>query len=119
VPFRTGLPEAKRNKVESEYHLLGDPVHAPSNGFQLDLMFDQVDMDASRYEYPVALLSIQFEEIRTIRQKWGPMSGDEAVRAAARYLTKELRETDVLVRYASDEFVAISPKMSLEVAENL
>jgi len=55
----------------------------PSQWFQLYLMFDQVAMDASRYEYPVALLSIQFEEIRTIRQKWGPMSGDEAVRAAA------------------------------------
>jgi len=34
-------------------------------------------------------------------------------------LTKELRETDVLVRYASDEFIAISPKMSREAAENL
>ena len=119
VASQTALLVAKCNKGDSESHLLGDPLTALPNGFQLYLMFDQVAMDASRYEYPVALLSIQFEEIRTIRQKWGPMSGDEAVRAAARYLTKELRETDVLVRYASDEFVAISPKMSLEAAENL
>ncbi len=47
------------------------------------------------------------------------MSGDEAIRAAASYVSKELRETDVLVRYASDEFVAISPKMSHQSAENL
>ncbi|PYR87840.1 MAG: hypothetical protein DMG19_09690 [Acidobacteria bacterium] len=119
VASQTALLLAKCNKDDAESHLLGDPLTALPNGFQLYLMFDQVVMDASRYEYPVALLSIQFEEIRTIRQKWGPMSGDEAVRAAARYLTKELRETDVLVRYASDEFVAISPKMSLEAAENL
>src|SRR2546427_1106667 len=119
VASQTALLVAKCNKGDAESNLLGDPLTALPNGFQLYLMFDQVAMDASRYEYPVAILSIQFEEIRTIRQKWGPMSGDEAVRAAARYLTKELRETDVLVRYASDEFVAISPKMSLEAAENL
>jgi len=76
-------------------------------------------MDASRYEYPVALFSMNFDEVEAIRLKWGPMSGDEAVRAVVRYLRKELRDTDVLVRYASDEFVAICPKMSLEVAENL
>ena len=119
VASQTALLVAKCNKGDDESHLLGDPLTALPNGFQLYLMFDQVAMDASRYEYPVALLSIQVEEIRTIRQKWGPMSGDEAIRAAARHLTKELRETDVLVRYASDEFVAISPKMSLEAAENL
>src|SRR6266516_2590994 len=119
VASQTALLVAKCNKCDDESHLLGDPLTALPNGFQLYLMFDQVAMDASRYEYPVALLSIQVEEIRTIRQKWGPMSGDEAIRAAARHLSKELRETDVLVRYASDEFVAISPKMSLEAAENL
>jgi diguanylate cyclase (GGDEF)-like protein len=47
------------------------------------------------------------------------MSGDEAIRSAARYLSKELRESDVLVRYANEEFVAICPKMSRESAENL
>src|ERR1700739_4143554 len=59
------------------------------------------------------------DDMKLIRQKWGPLSGDEVIRAAASYLTKELRETDVLVRYASDEFVAISPKISREAAENL
>jgi diguanylate cyclase (GGDEF)-like protein len=64
-------------------------------------------------------MSIHLDEIKSIRQKWGPMSGDEAIRAAASHLTKELRDTDVLVRYANDEFVAIGPKMSRESAENL
>ena len=49
----------------------------------------------------------------------GPLSGDEAVRALSKYLRKELRETDLLVRYAADEFIAINPKMSRLQAENL
>src|SRR5260370_27870690 len=39
--------------------------------------------------------------------------------AAAGYLSKEIRDSDILVRYASDEFVAVSPRMSRESAENL
>ena len=82
-------------------------------------MFDQVVMDATRYEYPLALLSINLDDINNIQQKWGYMSGDEAIRAAAHYLSKELRETDLLVRYAGEEFIAINPRMSRERAENL
>jgi diguanylate cyclase (GGDEF)-like protein len=76
-------------------------------------------MDAARYEYPLAVLSLHLDEINSIRQKWGPMSGDESIRAAARYVSKELRESDVLVRYANAQFVALSPKMTRESAENL
>jgi diguanylate cyclase (GGDEF)-like protein len=47
------------------------------------------------------------------------MSGDEAVRATADYLRKELRETDLLVRYTANEFVAVNPRMNRMQAENL
>ena len=76
-------------------------------------------MDAARYEYPIAILSMHFDEMKSIRQKWGPMSGDEAIRAAAGYLRKEIRDSDILVRYANDEFVAVCPRMPRESAENL
>ncbi|PYS16341.1 MAG: hypothetical protein DMG15_02515 [Acidobacteria bacterium] len=119
IASQTALLLSKCNKADPESPLLFDPLTGLPNAFQLYLIFDHVAMDASRYEYPVSILSMTFEEIESIRQKWGPMSGDEAIRAVVRYLRKELRETDVLVRYASDEFVAICPKMSLETAENL
>jgi diguanylate cyclase len=76
-------------------------------------------MDAARYEYPLSLLSINLDEIREIRRKWGHLSGDEAIRSAANYLKNELRETDLLVRYAAGEFIAISTKMSQDQAEGL
>jgi diguanylate cyclase (GGDEF)-like protein len=82
-------------------------------------MFDSVAVDASRYEYPLALLSIHLDDTANIRRKWGHLSGDEAIRAVATYLRQELRETDLLVRYAADEFISVNPKMSREQAENL
>jgi diguanylate cyclase (GGDEF)-like protein/putative nucleotidyltransferase with HDIG domain len=119
VASQTAILLSKSNKREGEAPVLFDKLTALPNAFQLYLMFDQVAIDASRYEYPLAIVSMNFDELKSIRRKWGPMSGDEAIRAAAAYLSKELRETDVLVRYASDEFVTINPKMSRESAENL
>src|ERR1051326_5955083 len=119
VASQTAVLLAKCNKRIADTQILFDHLTSLPNAFHLYLIFDRVAMDAARYEYSLAVLSMHLDDIKLIRQKWGPMSGDEAIRAAAGYLSKELRETDVLVRYANDEFVAIGPKMSRESAENL
>jgi diguanylate cyclase (GGDEF)-like protein/putative nucleotidyltransferase with HDIG domain len=98
---------------------LVDALTGLPNGFQLYLMFDQVIMDAARYEYPLAILSMHLDDIKGVRRKSGHLSGDEAIRAAARHLSSELRDTDLLVRYAAEEFIAVNPKMSRDQAENL
>ena len=120
IASQTAALISKCKNRDGDSPLLFDQLTALPNAFQLYLMFDRVAMDAERYEYPLAILSMHLDEdVKSIRRKWGPMSGDEAIRAAGRYLSKELRESDVLVRYANDEFVAISPKMTRETAENL
>jgi len=88
------------------------------NGYQLYLMFDQVATDAERYEYSIALLAIRMDDSK-MRRRWGHAVGDEAVRTVADYLKKELRETDLLVRYASDEFIILVPRVDMEGAEGL
>src|SRR5205807_3852535 len=107
IASQTAILLAKCTKHSVQAPVLFDNLTGLPNAFQLYLMFDQVAMDAARYEYPLAILSMNFDDLKSIRHKWGPMSADEAIRTAASYLGKELRETDVVVRYASDEFVAI------------
>jgi diguanylate cyclase (GGDEF)-like protein/putative nucleotidyltransferase with HDIG domain len=119
IASQTAILFAKYSKNVDRSQLLVDNLTNLPNGFQLYLMFDQVAMDAARYEYPLAVLSINLDDIKDIRRKWGHMSGDEAVRATSRYLKGELRETDLLVRYTGEEFIAISPKLSQEQAEAL
>jgi len=119
VASQTAIMLAKSSKEIDGTQLLLDNLTNLPNGFQLYLMFDQVAMDAARYEYPLALFSINLDDIRNIRKRWGHLSGDEAIRASAQYLKNELRETDLLVRYAGEEFIAINPRMSREQAENL
>jgi diguanylate cyclase (GGDEF)-like protein/putative nucleotidyltransferase with HDIG domain len=119
VAAQTAILLAKCKETSPRVDSLTDELTGLPKSFQLYLMFDSVAVDASRYEYPLALLSIQLEDIANIRRKWGHLSGNEAIKATANYLRKELRETDLLVRYGEDEFVAVNPKMSRAQAENL
>lgn len=118
VASQTAVLLSKCTKANDEDRLIDTGTKLP-NGFQLYLMFDRVAVDAMRYEYPLALLSISLDDSIDIRRKWGQLSCEEAFRAAAGYLRTELRETDLLVRYGSEEFTTLNPRMSKELAENL
>lgn len=119
IASQTAILLAKCARTDDETPLLFDSMTGLPNVFQLYLTFDQIAVDASRYEYPLTVLSVSLDDIKGIRRKWGPLSGDEAVRTTATCVGKQLRETDFLVRYAGDEFVALNPKMTRDQAENL
>jgi diguanylate cyclase (GGDEF)-like protein/putative nucleotidyltransferase with HDIG domain len=119
IASQTAIILAKCDAAESQTLSLLDSSTGLPNGFQLYLMFEQVAIDASRYEYPLVLILVGIDDPMNIRRKWGQLSAEEAIKATSNYLGKELRETDLLVRYASNEFIALSPKTTLEQAENL
>jgi len=81
-------------------------------------MFDQLVADANKFDYPLALLVIRLDD-RKLRRRWGYIFGEEAVRAAAAFLKREFRETDLVIRYAVDEFFAIVPRVDRAHAESL
>ena len=117
IASQTALALSKCSVAERTGGLF-DPLTGLPNGYQLYLMFDQIATDANKLEYPLALLAICLEDVK-LRRRWGHIVGDEAVRAAANYISKELRETDLLVRYASDEFLALVPRVDRDRAEGL
>jgi diguanylate cyclase (GGDEF)-like protein/putative nucleotidyltransferase with HDIG domain len=119
IASQAAIALSKCGSEDDETSVLTDSLTGLPNGFQLYLMFDQIAMDAQRYEYPLALFSIHIDNFKGIRQRWGHLSGDAALRAAANYLSSELRETDLLIRYGLDEFVALNPRMNWEQAEAL
>ncbi|MBI4446112.1 MAG: diguanylate cyclase, partial [Acidobacteria bacterium] len=119
IASQTAILLAKCARTDDETPLLFDSMTGLPNVFQLHLAFDPIAVDASRYEYPLAVLSVSLDDIKGVRRKWGQLSGDEAVRTTATYIGSQLRETDFLVRYAGDEFVALNPKMTRDQAENL
>ena len=97
---------------------LVDPSTGLPNGYHLHLMFDQLVVDAQKFDYSFALIVFRLDD-RKLRRRWGFTSGEEAVRATANLLRREFRESDLLVRYASDEFFAIVPRVDRNHAEGL
>jgi diguanylate cyclase (GGDEF)-like protein/putative nucleotidyltransferase with HDIG domain len=117
VASQTAIALSKCRNTEQESGMVDKLTNLP-NGFQLYLMFDQVASDAVRFDYSIALLTIRLDDLK-LRRRWGHAVGDEAVRTVANFLTAELRETDLLVRYANDEFIILVPRVDMDRAEGL
>ena len=117
VASQTAIALSKCRNAEQESGMVDRLTNLP-NGFQLYLMFDQVAADAVRFDYSIALLTIRLDDVK-LRRRWGHAVGDEAVRTVANFLAAELRESDLLVRYANDEFVILVPRVDLDRAEGL
>jgi len=111
------LSTLKQNEDDTDF--LTDAITGIPNGSHLFLMFDQVANDADRFNYGLALLTLRIDDSQTIRRKFGHLSVDESLSAVARYLATEMRDTDILVRYAHDEFMILAPKLTREGAEAL
>jgi diguanylate cyclase (GGDEF)-like protein len=81
-------------------------------------MFDQLAVDANKFDYPFALLVFRLDDKR-LRRRWGYIFGEEGVRATASFLKREFRDNDLLIRYAADEFFAVVPRVDRVHAEGL
>jgi diguanylate cyclase (GGDEF)-like protein len=117
VASQSAIAMSKCRNTEQESGIVDKLTNLP-NGFQLYLMFDQVASDAVRFDYSIALLTIRLDDLKR-RRRWGHAVGDEAVRTVANFLTAELSETDLLVRYANDEFIILVPRVDMDRAEGL
>ncbi len=65
---------------------------------------------AKRYERPFSLAVMDLDDFKIVNDTYGHAAGDHAIQALARCMKYSFRETDVLVRYGGDEFVALFPE---------
>jgi diguanylate cyclase (GGDEF)-like protein len=66
-----------------------------------------------------ALLFIDLNEFKQINDRYGHDVGDEVLRIAAARLRKSLRSRDIVGRPGGDEFVALVPDVTADVADKL
>ncbi|MBE0428686.1 MAG: diguanylate cyclase [Thermoleophilia bacterium] len=79
---------------------------------------------ARRQRFPVSLLVLDLDNLKSYNDRMGHLRGDEALRAVAEAITASIRQdVDSGYRYGGDEFAVILPystgKDSLEVAERI
>jgi diguanylate cyclase (GGDEF)-like protein/putative nucleotidyltransferase with HDIG domain len=67
----------------------------------------------------LALISMDVDDFKKINDQWGHAIGDRLLASVARVIRKEMRQMDILARYAGDEFVAIMPMASQTMSEKV
>jgi diguanylate cyclase (GGDEF)-like protein len=67
----------------------------------------------------LSVISMDVDDFKEINDRYGHAIGDRLLASLARVIRKELRQMDILSRYAGDEFVAIMPMASQVMAEGV
>jgi len=78
---------------------------------------------ARRHDEPVSLLLLDIDRFKEINDSYGHSAGDAALRVLAEVLMSTARQSDLLFRYAGDEFVIVMSRTNVAgatvVAERL
>jgi len=73
----------------------------------------------NRYEQEFAVAVFGVDQFQDVREEQGHLHGDRELQQVARIIDQLVRETDVVARYGSEQFVAVLPRTDLEGASVL
>ena len=99
---------------------LTDPLTELPNARGFYMMLEQRLAECERLgRESLAVISMDIDDFKAINDRYGHGIGDRLLASVARVIRKELRQMDILSRYAGDEFVAIMPMASQVMAEGI
>jgi diguanylate cyclase (GGDEF)-like protein len=71
---------------------------------------------AVRQNQPLALAMMDIDHFKTINDTYGHATGDRVIKSLSHMLSRRLRQADIVGRYGGEEFVAILPNSTGQVA---
>ena len=90
-----------------------DPLTELPNARGFYMMLEQRIAECQRMNREsLAVVSMDIDDFKNINNQHGHAMGDRLLAAVAGVIRRELRQMDILTRYAGDEFVAIMPMAS-------
>lgn len=117
------------SKIIYRYHrqlekmAASDPLTGLPNYRHLIKQLEQYIEWAAQNHRPLTFLIIDMDNFKEINDNYGHQVGDQVIKAFGNYLTSRVRPSDLVGRYAGDEFVIILPDCHLpeaiKIAERL
>jgi diguanylate cyclase (GGDEF)-like protein/putative nucleotidyltransferase with HDIG domain len=99
---------------------LVDPLTELPNARGFYMMLEQRLAECQRMNREsLSVICIDIDDFKIINDKYGHSIGDRLLASVSGVIRRELRQMDILTRYAGDEFVAIMPMASAKMAESI
>ncbi|HTQ39670.1 MAG TPA: GGDEF domain-containing protein [Pirellulales bacterium] len=90
-----------------------DPLTGVSNRRALDETLESMFNMMHRYEQPFSVALLDLDHFKEINDEQGHLYGDRMLKAVARLLDDNVRDTDMVARYGGEEFVIVMPQTTL------
>ncbi|MEW6077068.1 MAG: sensor domain-containing diguanylate cyclase [Thermodesulfobacteriota bacterium] len=98
------------------YH---DPLTGLLNRRVMETVLKREIGRAKRYNMPLSVVFLDLDYFKTVNDTFGHEAGDRLLIHLARSLEQKSRETDIISRFAGDEFVIILPETGSDQANAL
>jgi diguanylate cyclase (GGDEF)-like protein/PAS domain S-box-containing protein len=110
------LDAIKLLQVELREQAIRDPLTGLYNRRYLNEFMELELARAARERYSVCFVMIDIDYFKKINDTFGHDAGDSVLRKLATQLLSQARVIDIICRYGGEEFLAILPNVTAEIA---
>lgn len=108
----TWVAKSYENERESRFRLLHDPLTGMPNAAYLHAYISRLTAGADRRSSQTAVLHIDFDRFKVLRETLGARSTDDLIRMAARRIQQTLRTGDFAAYLGQDDFVVVTSDLA-------
>lgn len=96
--------------------VIRDPLTGLYNRRYLDEMLERELAHAIRENNPISFVMLDIDYFKDINDNFGHDTGDKILQRLANQLLSQVRVDDIVCRYGGEEFLAVLPNVTTEVA---
>lgn len=114
--LRQQLVDIKRLQLQLEDQAIRDGLTGLYNRRFLDETLEREVVRARRSGDPISILMLDIDHFKQMNDTYGHRAGDDILIHLARYISSQVRESDLICRYGGEEFVIILVGSAVENA---
>ena len=115
---RKKYQDALRNNYQKSFSMaITDALTGLFNRRYMDTHLDNLLKEAVEFSKPFSLLMMDLDYFREVNNQLGHAVGDEVLKELGQRITKNIRPSDMGIRYGGEEFVILLPNTDIENAK--